>query len=274
MPFKAVIRRARVVAALAAVAVVSTVLPDRASAAEIVPHQAIYSLRLSEVHSASNFNGVSGAAVSLIERTCEGWAIDEQVVMSMSTNVGGAINREMTFKATESLDGKVFRFRSVNNTNGDVEEFKGSARIGQGGTAEAEFITPRPLEMPLPGDVRFYMSTTAWLIDLAKSGARTGETFTFDGSDDTGAQKMSAFIIPDKGKHPDIKGDPSLLQGQAWNVRLAFFKAKGQASKPEFEIAIRLLENGVITSYKLIFDEITVDQVLDDLLPAKNEKCG
>lgn len=249
-------------------------LPVAASAADIVPHQAIYSLRLAEVHSSSNFNGVSGAAVSLIERTCEGWAVDEQVVMNMSTNVGGAINREMTFKATESFDGKSFRFNSVNVTNGDVEAFKGSAKVRGDGSAEAEFITPRPFEMPLSGDVHFYIGTTSWLIDLAKSGAKTGETFTFDGSDTDGAQKMTAFILPDKRKHPELKGDPELLKGQAWNVRLAFFKTKGQASKPEFEIEVRLLENGVITNYRLIFDDLTVDQVLDDLLPAKDEKCG
>lgn len=247
--------------------------PFAADAADLVPHQAIYKLRLAEVHSTSNFNGVTGAAVSLLERGCEGWNIDEQVVMTMQTNVGGTINSETTFKATESLDGRNYRFKHFSNTEGTVEEHKGSARFKADGKPEAEYITPKPMEMPLPDGVRFYISTTAWLVDLAKTGAKTGETMTFDGSDGSGALKITAFILPDRS-NPKLNGDPKLLAGQAWKVRLAFFKTKGQASKPEFEIDLRLLENGIVTYYKQIFDDIAIDQILEDLLPAKDEKCG
>lgn len=241
--------------------------------ADVVPHQAIYKLKLADIHGTSNFNGVSGASVSVLERTCDVWTIDEQMVMQMTTNVGGVINRDMTFKATETVDGTSYRFFSRSDTDGVIEEFKGSARV-RDNSGEAEFITPKPFEMPLPRDTRFYVGTTEWLLQLVKSGAKTGHTVTFDGSDDEGPHKVSVFILPDKGARPELSGDKALLSGKAWEVRLAFFKMKEQAGEPDFEIALRLLENGIITRFNLIFDDMTIDQLLEDVLPAKDESCG
>ncbi len=79
--------------------------------AEVTPHQAVYKLTLSSKSPTSRFAGLSGAAVSQIDRTCEGWVINEQVMMSMETIAGGLINREMTFKAKRKLGRKIVLFR-------------------------------------------------------------------------------------------------------------------------------------------------------------------
>jgi len=242
--------------------------------ADMVPHQAIYKMTLSKNSPASQFNGLSGAAVSQIERTCEGWVINEQILMTMLTVNGGAIEREMTFKARESLDGSSYVFDSLSITNGNTERFSGTARRKQGGAAEAEFVTPRPFEMPLPDGTRFYISMTHWLLELAGSGKRAAESYAFDGTDDEGPQKVSAFILPDSIGGAGLSGDSSLLDRKAWQVRLAFFKTGKQVTEPEYEISLRLLDNGVVTHFELIFNDLVVDQILQDVLPAKDERCG
>ena len=242
--------------------------------ADLVPHQAIYKMELSDSSPTSRFNGLRGAAVSQIERTCEGWVVSEQVVMTMLTVAGGVIEREMNFKARESFDGQAYFFESHAKTNGQPEQFTGSARRDENHEAEAEFVTPKPFEMPLPKGTLFYVGLTEWLIDLAKSGQRTGQTFSFDGTDDDGPQKVSAFILADKAGGKGLNGDPQLLNVNSWQVRLAFFEADDQVAEPDFEIALRLLENGIVTHFELIFDDLTVDQTLEDVLPAKDERCG
>lgn len=240
---------------------------------DVVPHQAIYKLSLSSKSPSSRFSGLTGAAVTQIERTCEGWKVDEQIVMTMETVAGGVINREMTFKAKESLDGETFSFDSRSVTNGQKEQFKGSARSVKGGKSEAEFVVPRPFEMPLPDGTYFYVGLTNWLVNLAKSGTRAGEAMSFDGSDDDGPQKMTAFILPDKTTTEPVSGDADLLAVKAWRARLAFFKLDSQNSNPEFEIALRFLENGIVTRFEMIFDDLIVDQVLEDVTPAKDSSC-
>lgn len=242
--------------------------------AKMVPHQAIYDMSLASNSPASRFNGVSGAAVTNIEKTCEGWVVNEQIVMTMLTVAGGAIEREMNFKARESLDGSTYFFESNSVTNGEHREYSGSARRKANGEAEAEFVTPRPFEMPLPKGTRFYISTTNWLLDMLESGERAGQTYAFDGTDDEGPQKVTAFILPDSIGGEGLSGDETLLSAKAWQVRMAFFKLEGQASQPEFEISLRILENGIITHFELIFDDLIVNQVLQDVLPAKNERCS
>ncbi|MEX0693083.1 MAG: DUF1849 family protein [Rhodospirillales bacterium] len=254
--------------------VVPAVMGPGAAWAELVPHQAIYKMTLASKSPTSRFNGLSGASVSLIERGCEGWVVTEQVVMTMLTVAGGAIEREMNFKARESRDGKNYFFHSDSITNGEKNTYSGSARRADNGEAEAEFVTPRPFEMPLPKDTLFYIGTTEWLLDLARSEKRTGERFAFDGTDDEGPQKVTAFILPDGIGGKGVPGDQSLLDKKAWQARLAFFKTGSQESRPEFEISLRLLENGVITHFELIFDDLIVDQVLQDVLPARDEQCG
>lgn len=255
-------------------AAIATLLAVSAStAASVTPHQAVYKLSLSSKSPASRFSGLSGAAVSQIERKCEGWVINEQIVMSMETVAGGVINREMIFKAVESIDGTRFSFDSRSVTNGRSEEFKGTAKSNPGGKAEAEFVVPRPFEMPLPKNTYFYVGLTNWLVELAKSGVRAGEAMSFDGSDDEGPQKVTAFILPAKeGGEPEV-GDDELLGAKPWRARLAFFKLDSQASNPEFEIALRFLENGVVTRFEMIFDDLIVDQVLEDVVPASDESC-
>ncbi len=268
-------RRTMMVMAAALLISVSCTSANRPAEADLAAHQAIYRLELSDKSPPSRFNGVSGAAVSMIERTCQGWSITEQVVMTMLTTVGGAIDREMTFKAQESLDGRYFKFDSRSVTNGNRQVYKGSARRNADNSAEAEFIQPAPREMPLPEGTKFYMGMTRWLVELAKSGQRTGEAYAFDGTDDEGPNKVTAFILPAKGT-PEVKGDPALLAGPAWTVRLAFFKTGGvtAAPEPEFEIQLRLLKNGIVTRFELIFDDLIVDQILEDVLPAKDESCS
>lgn len=268
-------RRTIMSLAVALVVSVSCTSTNHTAEADLVAHQAIYRLSLSEKSPPSRFNGVSGAAVSLIERTCKGWKIDEQMVMTMLTSTGGAIDREMTYKAQESVDGTYFKFDSASVTNGNTETFKGSARRSVTGQVEAEFITPEPREMPLPNGTRFYMGMTQWLVDLAKSGQRTGETYAFDGTDDLGPNKVTAFILPSKTT-PQVNGDPALLGGAAWSVRLAFFETGGVTAtpEPEFEIQLRLLGNGIVTRFELIFDDLIVDQILEDVMPAKDERCS
>ncbi len=244
------------------------------SSGALVPHQAIYTLRLATDSPVSQFSGLDGAAVSLIERTCEGWVVTEEVVMTMLTNVGGAIEREMQFKARESADGQDYVFDSRSVTNGNVEVYSGTANRAESGAADAEFITPRPFEMALPNGTRFYVGLSKWLLNLAESGVKTGETFAFDGTDDEGPQKVTAFILPDQGPHDNISGDKSLLSAKAWRVRMAFFKTEGQAAQPEFEISLRLLSNGIVTSFRMVFDDLIVNQELEDVLPARDERCG
>lgn len=243
------------------------------STAKVTPHQAVYKLSLSSKSPPSRFSGLSGAAVSQIERKCEGWVINEQIVMSMETVAGGVINREMTFKAVESLDGAKFSFDSRSITNGQSEKFKGTARSSDDGNAEAEFVVPRPFEMPLPNNTYFYVGLTNWLVELAKSGTRAGEAISFDGSDDEGPQKVTAFILPAKPLTEPLSGDSELLKAKPWRARLAFFKLDTQASNPEFEIALRFLENGIVTRFEMIFDDLIVDQVLEDVVPATDTSC-
>ena len=127
--------------------------------------------------------------------------------------------------------------------------------------------------MPLPDGTVYYLGLTNWLVELAKSGKRAGEAMSFDGSDNDGPQKVTAFILPAKANSDELNGDPKLLSAKPWRAQLAFFRLDTQESNPEFEITLRFLENGIVTRFEMIFDDLIVDQVLEDVLPASDASC-
>ncbi len=264
----------RALAGAIPVVMLTVALVGGAAAAELLPYRAIYSLKMEKGEPGGRFTDVTGSTVSSLDRTCDGWSISEEIAMRMQTAPGGEFRRDLAFTAEESKDGRRYRFKSRSMTNDIVEDYEGTAEIAAGAAGRAIFTVPEKREMPLAPGTVFYVGLTKWLVDLAESGARNGEVMTFDGTDADAPEKVTAFIIPEKSPPKNLPGDEKLLAAKAWHVRMAFFADAGAGSEPEYEIAARVLANGIVTGFQLIFKDFTVQQSLEDLLPAREPSCG
>ncbi len=235
------------------------------AAAGLVPHRAIYSVQLGSVRANAGFVGVRGAVKMVLEKTCDGWIMTQELSMDMGTAAGGVIRQDSRVAGWESLDGKSYRFATRNTLGKHVESFKGEARLGAAGKpGKATFKVPAGKTMALPQGTLFPAGHTAWLIERALAGDRQAPGVVFDGTDGQGPREVTAFIGPrvDFGQHGKKKLG-ALVQRPGWNVRMAFYPLDSRAAAPEYEIEVLQLDNGVAPRVVFDYPQMTVIMTME-----------
>jgi hypothetical protein len=171
-----------------------------------------------------------------------------------------------------------YRFNERKTRNGDVEEdVRGEATLGPGGKGgSAEFIKPKQMQLSLPPGTLFPTAHTIMLIKKAEAGEAFVGAKVFDGATADGAVSISAVIGADKPQAtPAADGTVKspLLDRRAWRVRMAFFPEDSKSDKPDYELGMRLLDNGVSGEMTLDYGDFVMNAKLDELEPVSRPTC-
>lgn len=241
-----------------------------ATAAELAPHRAFYSLTLEKARS-DHIVDVRGVAVMSLEKACDGWIIGHRLSADLDT-VQVVLKQEARFAAWESADGTAYRFAARHETGDNREAFRGRARTGGAdGAGTAELAEPAGKTLALPPGTLFPVGHLATLIDRAAAGDRQVSRTLFDGSDGKGPRLAVAFVGP--RVEPDAKAATRfgpLVARPGWSVRIAFFPVKSREPVPEYEIQALQLDNGVADHMVLDYADFTLRLELQKIeaLPA------
>ena len=246
-----------------------------AGAAEIAPHRALYSMSLGSARSDSGVVDAHGSMAYEWGETCDGWTIEQRYRLKMRYGETPDVDIISSFVTWESKDGLRYRFNQRQTRNGELDQdIRGEARldgIGKGGLAE--FEKPQPQTMKLEPGVLFPSAHTILLIDKA----REGETFisrqVFDGATDENAVQVSAAIGVRVTADPAVVQLNPLLQRPGWRVRLAFFPADASVERPDYELGMRLLDNGVSQDMLIDYGDYSIRAKLNDIEPMGKPGC-
>src|ERR1700740_483608 len=253
------------------VAVATTV----AGGAEIAPHRALYSMTLV---SARNDSGVVDARGTMDYEggeTCDGWTIEQRYRLKMRYGETPDVDIVSSFVTWESKDGLRYRFNQKQKRNGELDQdIRGEAKLdapAKGGTVE--FIRPKPHTLKLDPGVLFPSAHTILLIDKAHEGETFLSRQVFDGATDENAVQVSAAIGVKTTADPAAVKLSPLLQRPGWRVRLAFFPVDASVEKPDYELGMRLLANGVSQDMLIDYGEYSIRAKLDDIEPLTKPNC-
>lgn len=141
----------------------------------------------------------------------------------------------------------------------------------------AAFSKPEQVTISLRPGVLFPTAHTLFLIDQAQAGVRFVVRRVFDGTTVDDATTISAVIGPtlkpgeeNAAEHP-IKS--ALLDRPSWHMRLGFFPADSKAEEPDYELSMRLMDNGVSQSMALDYGDYVVNARLDHIEPLPHPSC-
>ena len=95
----------------------------------------------------------------------------------------------------------------------------------------------------------------------------------FDGATDENAVQVSAAIGVKLTPDPIAAARHPLLQRPGWRFRLAFFPVDTSAEKPDYELGMRLLDNGVSQDMVIDYGEYSIRAKLDDIEPLGKPNC-
>lgn len=142
---------------------------------------------------------------------------------------------------------------------------------------EAVFEKPEHAVIPLKPDVLFPTAHTLFLIDQAQLGVPFVVRQVFDGTTVDDATTISAVIGPtlkpgeeSPDEHP-IKSP--LLDRPSWRMRLGFFPADSKSEEPDYELSMRLMDNGVSQDMALDYGDYVVNARLDHIEPLTHPTC-
>lgn len=242
---------------------------------EISPHRALYSMRLGKVRSGSGVIDAQGAMEYEWGETCRGWTIEQRYRLRMRYAESPDVEIQSNFVTWEAKDGQSYRFNDREMRNGKVtQDIRGTARLdGPDKGGIALFTQPRRHERKLPPGVLFPSAHTILLIRDAEEGKHFLVRNLFDGSADEGASEVSAVIGPKLADDPAARKLGPLLQRPGWNVRLAFFPADSRIEVPDYELGMRLLDDGVSQSMVIDYGEYAIDATLDDIEALPKPHC-
>ncbi len=246
-----------------------------ATAAEIAPHRALYTMSLASSRTDSGVTAAQGTMAYQWGETCDGWTVEQRYRLTMSYAEAQDVEILSNFVTWESKDGLRYRFNQRELRNGKVDqEIRGEANLagrGKGGTAKFEL--PKEQTMTLPAGTLFPSAHTIQLIEHGQAGDNFITRKVFDGATEEGAVLVSAVIGP-KAKPDPAKSQMSpLLQRPGWHVRLAFFPADENVEKPDYELAMLLLDNGVSRDMLIDYGEYAIRATLDSIEKVQKPQC-
>jgi EipB-like len=246
-----------------------------ARGADIVPHRALYQMILGSARNDSGVVDARGTMDYEWGETCDGWTIEQRYRLKMRYAENADVDISSSFVTWEAKDGTRYRFNQKQTRNGEIDqEIRGEARLdGPGQAGVAEFTKPQPQTLKLAAGVLFPSAHTTLLIDAAREGENFLSRLVFDGAADENAVQVSAAIGGKLTADPAAAVRSSLLERPGWRIRLAFFPADANAEKPDYELGMRLLDNGVSQDMLIDYGDYSIRAKLDDIEPLPKPNC-
>ena len=244
-----------------------------------VPHKALYEMTMISKHAGAQVSDIAGRMAFEWRPGCDGWLSRHRFRLNYiypDSTGARVISRNSTL---EAYDGSRMDFTTQRWRNGRLlEEYRGRAeRKGEGGGYKVTYNEPAGASFAMPDKVMFPMAHTFAVLRAAREGRTFFRAPVFDGQDDDGEVLISAFIGDSINAmahlEPSEAIDTSLVNTQAWHVRMAFFPERERMISPDYEISAHLLDNSVISRMRVAYDDFTVQQELVALEKLEVETC-
>jgi hypothetical protein len=220
-----------------------------ATAQELQPHRAIYSVTMLEKGKVGM--GAPGHYAFELRQTCEGYVINQRMRLEMEGAKGQTVS-EQSSQMTESRDGRKLRFEHRSLMNGKATSLlKGDAGLDDDGRGQSLFSDPEGQSVALPNGTLFPNALTRATIQHAKAGDGGFDALFFFGDKVKPPQSVNVVI----GRVPRRLADFKVPEGgetadgrSRIYYRGAFFdtdpktKTGGEAT---YEMSSLMLDNGI-----------------------------
>lgn len=245
---------------------------------EMIPHKALYEIRMISKNSSAQLLNISGQMYYETQKTCDSWITDHRFKLLYEYADSPPVHMSSDFSTVESLDGQRFDFSTRRKREESLyEEFRGSAKIPEKGEALATYSVPQDLRFDLTG-AYFPTAHTRILLEKARQGKTFFSAKVFDGSDGEGPAEINAFIGKKVNAVAEVKAntdiDMTLLNTPAWKIRMAFFPLEEPNTAAEYEMELYFHENGIVSDMIVDYEDFSVSQKLLALEKLEPDECG
>jgi hypothetical protein len=244
------------------------------SATVLVPHRAVYDLKLARSRGKRSIETVRGRILyDFSGNACEGYALQFRQVSEIDSGEGKVALSDLRATTWEEGDAKSFRFNSQNQVNQRVvDAVTGNAGRDSAGIS-VMLSKPKEKNFNLDAKTAFPTEHMRRIIEAALAGKTLLELPVFDGSE-SGEKVFSTLTVigrelaPDEKKPDDAAAGNAALAGlKRWPVTISYFEQSGNSGEqtPVYTIGFELYENGISRALVLDYGDFVVSGIMSQL---------
>lgn len=240
------------------------------AARALVPHRAVYDLKLKDVSERSGIEGMYGRMVyEFTGSACTGFTTNFRFVTKTDTGEEQRVTDQQT-TTFENADLKEFRFETKSFTDEQLDkQISGEAtNIATG--VKVELLKPDAREVALTAS-QFPTQHMLEVIENARKGKRFFEGRIFDGSEDGDKTLLTSTVVGEKQTPKADDTDDAKQAGQFskqayWPVTIAYFNDGGEADAvPVYRMSFKLYDNGITRDLTMDYGDFVLAGQLSKL---------
>jgi hypothetical protein len=234
----------------------------------LVPHRAVYDLKLVEARGKASVQNARGRILyDFGGNACDGYTLQFRQVSELDAGEGRTVLSDLRSTTWEEGAAKAFRFNSQNFMNDQAVDNVDGRGERQSDGIVVTLSKPGEKKLTLDADVVFPNEHMRRIIDAGRSGKTVLELPVFDGSE-TGEKVYNTLTVigreipPEQRKPTDAAANQPALEGlKRWPVTISYFERKSGASgeqTPVYSISFEAYENGISRNLVLDYNDFVI----------------
>ena len=240
---------------------------------QLLPHRAFYKMATKHTASTTALVNVEGRLSFEMRELCASWTVEQRYVMLYQRGDGSETQINTFLTSWEEKTGEQYKFFVKRDESDGVEKVIEGKGIVPKNKADGnvKFSQPEPKQITLNKATLFPAGHTVALIKAAKSKKKIARNFLFDGTEVEPAALVNSIIGVQKTY---LGGLPQLDKTAYWPIRMAFFSVEKQQLEPEYEISIKLHDNGVVSGLILDYGDLIIEVELMEIDYLQRASCN
>jgi hypothetical protein len=244
----------------------------------IVPHRAVYDIKLARTEDGSGVSEAKGRLVfEITGSACEGYKMRQRMVVNISDEEGNLGLMDFRITTFESGNGDTYTFDSRTLMNDQVvEAVEGEARRS-GSDIEVKLQQPSQKTIRLDGGALFPSQHLQAILDAARAKRKLVEARIYEGA---GAGEASDAATAAIGNAVASGPGGPLQSGQHWPVSIGYFDGKDENATdfgeetPAYQMRFTLYENGVTNNLVMDYGKYALAGSLNQIEPLQVSDCS
>ena len=252
----------------------------------LVPHRAVYDLKLSKSNGSHGIEAVRGRILyDFSGNSCEGYELQFRQVSELDSGEGKRALSDLRSSTWEDGEAKKFRFNSENLTDDKTaDEVDGHAER-ETTAVKVDLTKPKGKNFSIPVGAVFPTEHMRRIIAAARAGKSILEFPVYDGSE-TGEKLYNTLTVIGKAIAPGQKPpedatatQPALAKLTRWPVSISYFEQEDEKAQqggeqtPVYTISFELYEDGISRALQLAYSDFTISGEMTSLELKKEKPC-
>ncbi|MGF9691204.1 cell envelope integrity EipB family protein [Rhizobium sp. 0TCS1.26] len=239
------------------------------AARALIPHRAVYELKLKDVSDRSGIEGMFGRMVyEFTGSPCAGFTTSFRFVTKIDTGEEMRVTDQQT-TTFENPGARQFRFDTKSFTDEKLDkQVAGEASNAENGI-KVDLAKPDHRQVDLT-PAQFPTEHMLQVIDNARAGKRFFEARIFDGSENGDQSLLASTVIgapqTPRQDDPDAKSAGDFAGKQYWPVTIAYYNEEAKADAvPVYRMSFKLYDNGITRDLTMDYGDFVLSGTLAKL---------